>query len=366
MRNKSGTIDGVQYLRGIAALFVVAIHASSMMAYPEYFGKDLLPLEQLGSVGVSIFFVISGFVITIVTLDRDLRPKTTMGEFFARRFSRIVPFMWICILGYNALTYLGTHVVEWGPFLRALVLWPVGELKPNVLWTLRQEFQFYVIFALCMLSGRRALPWLIAWFLLPLPLAVFAQMNPGALTVESAPPVAMLYIFGLEGFANLLFGGGFLIAWLWLRSARQASVPGGLPLMAGLALLTGLAIHWLHNSGASLPIYWLGMTLLSAAVVGVGVLTRPSSGFVGRLGNLLGNASYSIYLIHNAVLLVGLEVFRRLGVEIELWLGWIVLWLGAIGFGVLLHLFVEVPVVRLGARMVDRRFPRGRAAASVV
>lgn len=66
-------IEGIQYLRGIAACAVVIDHAAGMTALPKYFGDAVWGgFLQRGYIGVDLFFMISGFIICIVSLERTM------------------------------------------------------------------------------------------------------------------------------------------------------------------------------------------------------------------------------------------------------------------------------------------------------
>lgn len=145
-------IDG---LRAVAILAVLAYHASS----------SLLPG---GFIGVDIFFVISGYLITGILL-RDLESGTySIGQFYRRRVRRIFPaliavlaFCWT--LGWFALLpdefkELGKHIGAASVFISNFVLWKesgyfdsAAELKPLLhLWSLGVEEQFYIVWPLMM------------------------------------------------------------------------------------------------------------------------------------------------------------------------------------------------------------------------
>ena len=75
MSSDGRTLDGIQYLRGFAALAVVLDHATGMASSAEYFGGSPSSFLSAGWIGVPVFFVISGFIITIVSLDANLSAK---------------------------------------------------------------------------------------------------------------------------------------------------------------------------------------------------------------------------------------------------------------------------------------------------
>ena len=150
-------IDG---LRGLAVIAVVAFHA-----FPA--------LAPGGFVGVDVFFVISGFLITRIIVD-GLRDGTfTFAGFYARRIRRIFPALAIVLamafaagwflLHADALQRLGNHVAAGALFLSNFVLWresgyfdAAGETKPLLhLWSLGIEEQFYLAWPLMLYAAWR-------------------------------------------------------------------------------------------------------------------------------------------------------------------------------------------------------------------
>jgi peptidoglycan/LPS O-acetylase OafA/YrhL len=146
-------IDG---LRGLAVLLVVIFHA-----FP-----DLLPG---GFVGVDIFFVISGFLISSIILTSLDHGTFTISGFYARRVRRILPALVVVLLAslifgwfylvtedYSAL---GKHVAAGAGFVSNIILWMESgyfdvksELKPLLhLWSLGVEEQFYLIWPFLLL-----------------------------------------------------------------------------------------------------------------------------------------------------------------------------------------------------------------------
>jgi len=348
----------VQYLRGFAAILVVLMHANAMMRYPEYFGASPLRLVNIGLFGVAIFFVISGFIMAVVALGPNLEPTVSTRTFILRRFLRIVPFMWVCVIGYNLLSFIGTGKVEWAPALRALTLWPVGELKPNVIWTLRHELLFYLLFALTLLPARRR-PWLLAlWLVAPLALGAampalgFPHVFPGQGLREF---FNMAFLGGAHG-ANLQFGLGLLIGLLWVRG--DAVTAPRLPLgpLVTLAVTVGatILIEIATPQVTYYPLLALMWTAVAGLVVWTGVTILPRRGLLDTTGRGLGDASYAIYLVHNAALLVLLAVaarFKSAAPPLVVWLG---VSIGAILCGLAVHWIVEKPLVTYLTRRTRR------------
>ena len=143
-------IDG---LRAIAVLSVVLYHA-----FPS--------TVEGGFIGVDIFFVISGFLISTIIFDNIHDGSFSFAEFYARRVRRIFPALVLVLcfclgLGWFALfadeyKQLGLHVSSGAGFISNLVLWHESgyfdlsaEFKPLLhLWSLGIEEQYYLIWPL--------------------------------------------------------------------------------------------------------------------------------------------------------------------------------------------------------------------------
>ena len=148
-------IDG---LRAFAVLSVVAFHA-----FPDVIGG--------GFIGVDIFFVISGFLITTIILENLEGSSFSFVEFYSRRIRRIFPALFLVLLtcyafGWFALyaseyKQLGEHIAAGAVFLQNFVLWSESgyfdnssDTKPLIhLWSLAIEEQFYIFWPLVLWSA---------------------------------------------------------------------------------------------------------------------------------------------------------------------------------------------------------------------
>src|SRR4249919_414135 len=183
-------IDG---LRAIAVLSVVAYHAGA----------------PAGFVGVDVFFVISGYLITGILLDRP-----ALVEFYARRARRILPAAFLCVLVTLGLSYallpsagdVARSAASAGLFVANVFFqhatgdyWSdSADTMPLLhLWSLSVEEQFYLLWPLILLTGRRWLPWvaglslaLFAWWSYADPSAAFYQMPARAWELAAGGLVA--------------------------------------------------------------------------------------------------------------------------------------------------------------------------------
>ncbi|QQR35926.1 acyltransferase [Devosia oryziradicis] len=362
MTTTDKNIEGLQYLRGFAACAVVLDHAAAITSQPEYYGGTAHPFLLAGWVGVPIFFVISGFIITIVSLRSDLTPRLNVGDFFWRRFARIVPFLWVCIVAYVAISYFGTGNFDWLMTLRTVTLWPLGDLKPNVTWTLRVEFLFYILFALTVLSSRRGWWVMAAWVASPLLIAAVETWVPSVLTV--IPEHAR----GLLRFAttihNLEFAAGLLLGLLWLSRDRLPSTKGGIYTVLGMTVAV-MTLVWLADYKSSPDLVQaFVLTAVSAAAVYAAITVSPSKGLTGRIGSILGDASYSIYLLHNLAILVVLEVMAKVGNPVPVVALVPFLFAASLVLGVLAHWYIEAPLVRFVRNLPSRHKHKAQLASA--
>lgn len=336
-------LAGIQYIRGFAAAIVVLFHTSAMGAESKYFGYTPFGGRLVfGGTGVDLFFVLSGFIIAFIALGPDLKPKIAARPFLERRAIRILPFLWFAVLAYAGLKLVGRGAFDLLPYARAFMpLWPVGELAPNVVWTLRHELWFYALFAAVVLLGR--LPWwtLALWFISPLALSGFAPA--GDLTAFVFSPVDLLFGFGMA------VGSMFLV---WRPKLPRISA---LWLAAALAGFAAVAIA-LDYQTRDIP-HVLALAPIAALCIAVGALSRPASGWVGRLAHFLGDASYSVYLTHSMFIsaVLGVISHRMNGAPPALWIGAITF--GAIVWGCALHWLVEKRLLSLGRRLLARPAP---------
>lgn len=206
-------IDG---LRAIAVLPVVAFHA-----FPTWM--------KGGFIGVDVFFVISGFLISTIIFENLDKGTFSFTEFYARRVRRIFPaltvvliacmiFGWLVLLP-DELNQLGKHIVAGTGFVSNLILWnEVGyfdnsaETKPLLhLWSLGIEEQFYIVWPLLLWLAWR-------WRFNLLILASMIAILSFALSVKGIKqdPAATFYS-PLTRFWELLCGT--LLAWHSLQKA---------------------------------------------------------------------------------------------------------------------------------------------------
>lgn len=360
-------IVGIQYLRGIAALLVLIVHSDHMLRQEKYFGYSYLgEFSNGGNLGVDLFFVISGFIMFHITDGFSM--ATDSNQFLRRRFLRIVPFMWLCIIS----TYVLRSAVRGGidplPFVRAFFLWPVGDIDPNPVWTLRHELFFYICAYLC-LAFRRG--YLILWAFLLFPIPIFFFRSKFAFLDNEL----VSNFFHLQ--ANTSFAMGVFLGWLY----RQRAVWHG-PRIGTIAVLatpiillcfeyyvTPMTVAPSMNAPnfgesatsrqALTATAWSDANLLGSAAKCIlttlvcGCLVYGSleciagKTWANRIGLTLGNASYSIYLTHEIIISFTGIVFVKLKLLELAAVACVSSILIALVFGVFVHFVIEKPLIQV-------------------
>lgn len=286
-------LDGV---RGLAILLVLLYHTSM-----KTFGG--------GFIGVDLFFVLSGFLITTLLLEewRDTG-SIGLGAFYARRALRLLPALIVVLLamaGVSALSEpppaaaamrtsaLMTFFYSANWFL-AFKAYPRGELSPT--WSLSVEEQFYVVWPILLLillrtgCSRRTIGGLV----LVLMLASAAARAFLWTTTGSYDRV----MFGTDTHADGLLAG--VLAAL-VFSGNPVSKPGGID--AAMAVVLGCFGIFLHFGWSAEPYMMLGgylaLNVAGALLVG-GVLVSPWRLFEWAPLVWMGRVSYGLYLWHFA------------------------------------------------------------------
>lgn len=342
--SRPAQIQGLQFVRANAVLLVVLCHAASVLGLSQYFDQTFLGgLLNKGAVGVDVFFVLSGFIIVHVALQKTtLEPKTTVADFLIKRAVRILPFLWVAVILYAAVRYIGSREFELVPYLNSMFLFPLGEVRPNVVWSLRHEALFYLIFATSFLLRRR-LPWLLyVWCAAPLVVWILGDVWRLAL------PVNELFNFAFNR-ANAMFGCGVLIGVLAKRHGLPKAPMHARPLLAWLALGGATVAAFLVRDALDTA----AVAIVASLVIIVGLMTPNANTLVARFWEMLGNASYAIYLTHNMFLLVGatawVKVLGHAGFEAAI----LILGIAAVAGGVLIHFMVERPLIAATTRAIE-------------
>ncbi|WP_376774477.1 acyltransferase family protein [Paenibacillus eucommiae] len=308
-------MPGIDGLRALAVLAVIAYH----------FNLDWAPG---GFLGVGVFFVLSGYLITDQIIHKWKRSKRlALKDFWLRRARRLLPAMltmlllvlaWLLLVDKSRLLSLKGEVLStvfytnnwWLIFHDVSYFESFGPSSPlGHLWSLAIEEQFYLIWPLALALGLRFFPQRGKLLLLTLTGAALSAFAMSLLFQPGADPSRVYYGTDTRSFA-LLIGAALAIVWPSQRLTSQISSKTRLMLdsTGGFGLVLILLMMGQMSEYESF-VYRGGLVLLSVlTAIVVAVLAHPAS----RLGKLMGCKplrwigvrSYGIYLWHYPVIVL--------------------------------------------------------------
>lgn len=361
-------IAGFDGVRAIAVLMVFISHKTTLPHHDSY-----------GSVGVWLFFVLSGMLISSIL--SEMRGKVeagtqsswrSMGDFYLRRSLRIFPLYYAC-LGVFALGSLFTSFVGFSR-MEAMIYAFYGtniyiQMTPTAdhghfghLWSLSAEEQFYLLFApILLFNPRRYLARICIGFMFAgaamLAWLVLVKTHPNAIHVDPLIAFGMLSVGGFVASLKNLKPPA------WLVSAQAQAT-------AGLALIAiPLVFGYFRDS-------WNVWGPLTCTVAGLFLfqIARNQQTPVVAFLNLwplrsLGRVSYAFYILHQFVHFYDIQaVFHKLHVDIDPppIVQFSVELLITIALATLSWHFLERPFLQLAARLTAREGAETSSAAAVL
>ena len=294
-------LDG---LRGLAVAAVVVFHLGHLRG---------------GFLGVDLFFVLSGFLITsLLVMERRRRGGIDLPHFWSRRARRLLPALFVLLAGValllvlfategerarargDALSTVG-YVANWHRVFSDLGYWDIfGTPSPlDHMWSLAIEEQFYVLWPVVVLFvlGRystRALGWVVA---------VGAAVSFGLLALYYSPTDTNRAYYGTDSrLGPTLLGAG--LALLMAGRARRSAPPRPAVELAAVAALAVMTVSLFGVDGQASWYYRGGLVLFAAAAtLVIAVVTGGPPGLVAKGLSVrplaaLGVISYGVYLWH--------------------------------------------------------------------
>jgi peptidoglycan/LPS O-acetylase OafA/YrhL len=331
-----------------------------------------------GFLGVDVFFVLSGFLITdlLVSQYDRLGRRLDLKDFWSRRARRLLPALALMLIAVSAaatviepdqggslrlaLLAAVTYTSNWYQILHHVSYFASLGLftaPPPLdhLWSLAIEEQFYLIWPLILwililrLNGRRAR--VTATLIL-------AAMSALAMALEYSPGDPSLVYYGTDTHASaLLIGAAVALA---LPLANVASLPAAQVRRLDAAGVVGLVLlAWAagHFSGADPAVYPVGLILAAVGAAGL-VVAAAGTGVIAAMTGLpplrwLGIRSYGIYLWHWPVIALAGAIIGA-GAD-SAWM-WFIEAAVSIGLACASWQFVETPILRDGFLATCRRW----------
>lgn len=342
----------VEGLRAVAVVLVVLYHAQ-------------VPALSGGYVGVDVFFVISGFVITGVLLrERNETGGSSLLNFYARRLRRILPAATLVILATVVASYLllgyvsGDSVANDGRwaavflsnlhFAKAGTNYLTSMLPPSPLqnyWSLSVEEQFYIVFPTLFLLATRIRRFATSRLRLAFLLTAVVVASYGLSIVQTASSPTAAYFSPFTHAWELAIGGLVAVASPGLRDGHRSLATG----FGWAGVVAVISSAFLFNGQTAYPGSIVAIPVVGTALViasGTPVLRwGPEWILRNRTFQWLGRRSYSFYLWHWPILVIAAEYAGRSSLSTFQNL---MLVAGALAFTVATYSLVENPIRHLG------------------
>ncbi|HYF41419.1 MAG TPA: acyltransferase [Ramlibacter sp.] len=330
-------LQSLQAARALAATAVAAFHLSIMMGEDRYGGRDVFSeYTARGYLGVDFFFVLSGFII-LFAHQRDIGQPAALKGYLWRRFVRLFPIYWLYVAVFALLVGvagLGTAAklpTTWQEVVTALTLVRVSsEVLPfPVAWSLHHELLFYLLFAVLILNAR--VGW-AAFGLLALVCLTFSTFRWGTESVLLQTYTSTYNLYFLLGMGACFLYRREGSAALWLALGVAISVAAFLALRnevrhAQLFLACGFAF----------------------IVAGVAKLEQAGRISAPMWLVFIGDASYTLYLLHESIsglllkVVMKLKLYPLLGAELV----YLVVIVATIALSCVAYLLLEKPLLQV-------------------
>ncbi|WP_413732426.1 acyltransferase family protein [Sodalis sp. RH20] len=336
-------IDSLQYLRALAAVLVVINHL-----WPEGKISSTLGFNHIGGIGVDLFFIISGFIMGHTISEKIVNKKLDSLNFIKKRITRIYPIYLVITIPLLIIYFLksitsGTEISLYMVVGNILLL-PSFTNDPNykmlipVAWTLCYEMFFYIIYGISiLLSSKKNDVILISSILI---LFTFAFDNIFGFKGARLHWVNFSYMLGDSLLINFIIGGVlYIIANKTSRvvfKIQHSVIFAILTLIISMTLLSGAGIGRFFTFGIPASIIVFMFIKSDTSKIDMGM---------NKFLITLGNASYSIYLIHYLFKPLFPILTTTVGISHDI-VG-ILLVLAALLTGTIFYRKIEIPLMRM-------------------
>lgn len=329
--------------RALAALSVAAFHLSITMGQRRYGGNPVFgEYTRHGNLGVDFFFVLSGFII-LFAHHKDMGSPQAWAPYLYKRFIRVFPIYWLysavfvllLALGFGTDAKLPGSVTDWLTSI-TLIRFSSAPTPLEPAWTLFHEIAFYATFSLLILSKRIGVMVLLCSALTALFFYHYPAENERTAFNVYTAAYGLYFLCGMGAF------------WLYRQGGR------GL-----VECAAGLAILMLAAATMPLPIKLTSIVIACGFALLLAGLTKLETAAYVTIPAclcLVGDASYTLYLVHLALEGVLLKMSMKVHLDelVGANLTYLCVLAGTIGLGCLAYLVIERPLLALLRR---RRVP---------
>ncbi|WP_336962925.1 acyltransferase [Chryseobacterium contaminans] len=297
-------ISQITFTRFLAAMAIVISHFNKdLFLYKiDYISKIFLN----ANVGVSYFFILSGFIMIVAYHKKD---KIEYFEYYKNRFARIYPLYVLGLLLYLVTRYSNFSIYKGFLYLFGLQSWIPGEAMilnfPG--WSISVEFLFYLLFPLLYnylySKGNKSI-WVIT-VLIWIVTQVFCSLYSDSSYYKGPHTESheLLYYFPLMHINEFLVGN--LAGLYFMKNSGQKNYDVPVVIIFGLLLLSLIFLPLFYHNGL--------MALLFIPLI---ILISRNNGAITKIFSwkpleYLGEASYAVYITHIPVLYILREVLKR-------------------------------------------------------
>lgn len=301
---KTKYLDVLQIFRGIAAIMVIFHHSAASIKYYHKLNYRWLDfVGALGKYGVDFFFVLSGFIIAYSAYYKYNSPHA-FNNYIKNRLARIyIPYLPIGIFMLFIYLYLpsmsnGNRDIS---IITSITLLPFGNPALSVAWTLIFELCFYMLFSFTFLSKKLWRLFVLIWILLIIYTNYFSENY--ILPVKNSFSYLFLSPYNVE------FILGYLLSKIIIKNYK-------INYLFSVALIVILATIFIYLIYNNIEFFEFSTNFIFAifvflflyfSIFYVNIKIKKTN-----LMMLVGNATYSIYLIHNPIQMIIIRLFPKI------------------------------------------------------
>ena len=352
-------LKSIQFLRAAAVVLVVYMHSMVLQVdHSKSWQQNFLYLYHFGAIGVDLFFVISGFIISFVAnkyvgIDQGI-------HFLKKRFSRINPIYYLASLIFLIIVIINwwvTNIISTtfnvnnilSSSFDTLVLFPLSNsFRPLLFigWTLSFEWLFYSVFFLVILIRIQQKILILCFLFIVLATVGVVIRSPDLRIAFITNPITLEFLLGAAIY-RIYSKRRPNLHYIPLTLVTIGLISYTLLIVYGYGYIYSLKIFQLPGLGLKRFLLWG----LPSSFIVAGCIFLENNNKLTRIWNiqmiqLIGDASYSIYLTHMSIFILMDLLYTKVGYFLPPDLGIYIQLAIAIIVGIGFHKKVEKPLLR--------------------